>query len=96
MVLNIRCRSSLCNLISLKFLRTCRGFKACIKCLYTTFFKELFKFQFLNKQCREVSPCYPVNQCNLEPYPCPRCSPLYRSEERRVGKECRSRWSPYP
>src|SRR5687767_3204490 len=21
---------------------------------------------------------------------------LYRSEERRVGKECRSRWSPYP
>src|SRR3712207_9522165 len=22
--------------------------------------------------------------------------PLDRSEERRVGKECRSRWSPYP
>src|SRR3989449_9925486 len=22
-------------------------------------------------------------------------SPIYRSEERRVGKECRSRWSPY-
>src|SRR2546426_12717023 len=22
-------------------------------------------------------------------------SPNYRSEERRVGKECRSRWSPY-
>ena len=22
-------------------------------------------------------------------------SNLYRSEERRVGKECRSRWSPY-
>ena len=21
--------------------------------------------------------------------------PTYRSEERRVGKECRSRWSPY-
>ena len=21
--------------------------------------------------------------------------PAYRSEERRVGKECRSRWSPY-
>src|SRR3712207_7299531 len=21
--------------------------------------------------------------------------PVYRSEERRVGKECRSRWSPY-
>ena len=23
------------------------------------------------------------------------CTPLDRSEERRVGKECRSRWSPY-
>src|SRR5260370_7611071 len=26
--------------------------------------------------------------------PC-RHVPMYRSEERRVGKECRSRWSPY-
>src|SRR3712207_9564123 len=28
---------------------------------------------------------------------CVRCSclPMVRSEERRVGKECRSRWSPY-
>ena len=24
-----------------------------------------------------------------------RCAELCRSEERRVGKECRSRWSPY-
>ena len=23
------------------------------------------------------------------------CAGLLRSEERRVGKECRSRWSPY-
>ena len=23
------------------------------------------------------------------------CKKLLRSEERRVGKECRSRWSPY-
>ena len=23
------------------------------------------------------------------------CVALFRSEERRVGKECRSRWSPY-
>ena len=22
-------------------------------------------------------------------------TPMHRSEERRVGKECRSRWSPY-
>ena len=26
---------------------------------------------------------------------CFRGNPLTRSEERRVGKECRSRWSPY-
>ena len=25
----------------------------------------------------------------------PSCLPEVRSEERRVGKECRSRWSPY-
>src|SRR2546426_12207074 len=26
---------------------------------------------------------------------CARCRQAIRSEERRVGKECRSRWSPY-
>src|SRR2546427_10644455 len=26
---------------------------------------------------------------------CPKCQAELRSEERRVGKECRSRWSPY-
>ena len=26
---------------------------------------------------------------------CPECPKSARSEERRVGKECRSRWSPY-
>src|SRR5690625_8004943 len=36
----------------------------------------------------------------LPPYRCRRvwwciCAPRGRSEERRVGKECRSRWSPY-
>src|SRR3712207_8465463 len=44
-----------------------------------------------------------VNRCNLRPVPIadygpPRrvvCSAAVRSEERRVGKECRSRWSPY-
>ena len=25
----------------------------------------------------------------------PNCRVIIRSEERRVGKECRSRWSPY-
>src|SRR3989449_10023025 len=27
--------------------------------------------------------------------PAPPCDAVHRSEERRVGKECRSRWSPY-
>ena len=34
----------------------------------------------------------------LKPNPAPAFAPrrvTYRSEERRVGKECRSRWSPY-
>src|ERR1051325_11509996 len=31
----------------------------------------------------------------LMPSPPPPSPPLPRSEERRVGKECRSRWSPY-
>ena len=26
---------------------------------------------------------------------CDKADDFYRSEERRVGKECRSRWSPY-
>ena len=30
-------------------------------------------------------------ECGL----CMRVCPVLRSEERRVGKECRSRWSPY-
>ena len=36
--------------------------------------------------------------CKLEAQdedPNPVVAPLLRSEERRVGKECRSRWSPY-
>src|SRR2546430_4398437 len=37
--------------------------------------------------------------CSSQPFPgappCPNCEIATRSEERRVGKECRSRWSPY-
>ena len=36
----------------------------------------------------EAVPC--SDNCKTD-----RISPLLRSEERRVGKECRSRWSPY-
>src|SRR3989442_15829996 len=34
----------------------------------------------------------PLNRTALAPV---KLVPLMRSEERRVGKECRSRWSPY-
>ena len=34
-------------------------------------------------------------QGDPHPQPCELFSDATRSEERRVGKECRSRWSPY-
>src|SRR5256885_4739168 len=47
-------------------------------------------------------PCPPLQRpsprpsLRPSPRPCRRASPRsWRSEERRVGKECRSRWSPY-
>src|SRR3712207_8012868 len=42
---------------------------------------------------RGVHPIHRLpNRCQASP---PRLTPVRRSEERRVGKECRSRWSPY-
>ena len=36
-----------------------------------------------------------VSTRGWEVYPCSGAEDYFRSEERRVGKECRSRWSPY-
>ena len=36
-----------------------------------------------------------TTSCPSSTGPAPTCSTPSRSEERRVGKECRSRWSPY-
>src|SRR3954449_8733261 len=36
-----------------------------------------------------------VEQAKISPYHIGTWAYVYRSEERRVGKECRSRWSPY-
>src|SRR2546427_3368685 len=40
-------------------------------------------------------PCRPKNKWRLAIAPCGVSAENVRSEERRVGKECRSRWSPY-
>src|SRR5258708_40099739 len=41
------------------------------------------------KQCEPVHHLFSPGACGS------RCLEVVRSEERRVGKECRSRWSPY-
>src|SRR2546422_9561388 len=41
--------------------------------------------------CGKASVTFGVEQLHYAPS----VAPLERSEERRVGKECRSRWSPY-
>ena len=44
---------------------------------------------------READPAGTIGLISAEPHPPYDRPPLSRSEERRVGKECRSRWSPY-
>ena len=43
-----------------------------------------------SNQSIEKAPASEINSVHLRDN-----AELYRSEERRVGKECRSRWSPY-
>src|SRR3989441_7328172 len=50
---------------------------------------ELFRSQYFAQ--REDPELFDL----AEPIPGPSTEALGRSEERRVGKECRSRWSPY-
>ena len=38
---------------------------------------------------------FDINHSKILFDPSPRVMEIKRSEERRVGKECRSRWSPY-
>ena len=56
--------------------------------------KFLSKFQIFTtiRPCTNVPEMHSVNQSKVNFL---RCCKLKRSEERRVGKECRSRWSPY-
>src|SRR2546421_1106949 len=51
----------------------------------------LFNFLCEETDCRRLL----VIPCGCELWLFPRAKAPARSEERRVGKECRSRWSPY-
>ena len=55
---------------------------------------ENFKIYFI-KDAWHVGIVFPVNNITESQLSILRNFKKYRSEERRVGKECRSRWSPY-
>ena len=52
-------------------------------------------FQEVKDDLRWKSVMYGCYECGICVAACPVLLIVYRSEERRVGKECRSRWSPY-
>src|SRR2546430_4829669 len=58
--------------------------------IYGTFFDTCTRTTFTDTVHIHVDPCGPPTALG----PTISCAGL-RSEERRVGKECRSRWSPY-
>ena len=55
---------------------------------------QVFELGLLEIKCHVIDSLRNVGGQCVELYP---TKPIYdiRSEERRVGKECRSRWSPY-
>src|SRR5437879_12426890 len=56
---------------------------------YTTLFRsKLFNWRRLRTRRPKLGSTLPVGSVRIK------CT-AWRSEERRVGKECRSRWSPY-
>ena len=67
----------------------------------------VFGSPVLREKCREIGPDYPEVKKLIEDMfltleeaegvglAAPQIGKSIRSEERRVGKECRSRWSPY-
>src|SRR5256885_458358 len=57
--------------------------------------KAATAFQYLNLHCSPGARASYSAAHEPSPHPPSRRRPPARSEERRVGKECRSRWSPY-
>ena len=59
--------------------------------LYTIFYLSVFHYLESNVPLRSI-----LVHCRLDDLiPFCKYAVIPRSEERRVGKECRSRWSPY-
>src|SRR5689334_24124063 len=79
---------------------TVTGVQTCALPIYPTFgslmSKELGRTDNPLPNFVSVAPYRIFNQAAYAPgFLGPMYAPLLRSEERRVGKECRSRWSPY-
>ena len=64
-----------------------------IKCTYEVYEKYCKAFQEMKDKAGSYTPT--ENEIYQRIYPELEKYILFRSEERRVGKECRSRWSPY-
>ena len=59
--------------------------------------ERLFAEKLLKIKAIKLQPANPFTWASgwKSPFYCDNRKTLSRSEERRVGKECRSRWSPY-
>ena len=57
--------------------------------------KVAFEYSALISSLDELLPCENLAHADAVLRPDPTADGHRRSEERRVGKECRSRWSPY-
>ena len=66
-----------------------------IKETQLTFVEQVNSVAWLSLVVAKTTPVLPTSLVWPLQSSVPICHTLSRSEERRVGKECRSRWSPY-
>ena len=63
---------------------------------YTRYYlARIMQYQFHESLCNDIGFDGPLHECTIYNNPDTDKKNKHRSEERRVGKECRSRWSPY-